>query len=97
MKRSFVYSAVTQFDTTNTSNDSAPIGGAGSGVIFGLASFACGGLRFDSLCVSISFPGRDPASSNNIVASNVTRLVVSNVTRLVVSNVTRLVASNVTR
>jgi hypothetical protein len=32
MKRYFVYSAVTQFDTTNTSNDSFPYGGAESWV-----------------------------------------------------------------
>jgi hypothetical protein len=73
MKRSFVYSAVTQFDTANTSNDSTPFGGAGSGVIFGLVSFACGGLRFDSFGVSFLFSGRGPASLNNMVASNVTR------------------------
>jgi hypothetical protein len=53
-----VYSAVTQFDNTNTSNDSAPFDGAGSGVIFGLVSFACGGLRFDSLGVPLLFLGR---------------------------------------
>jgi hypothetical protein len=33
VKRLFVYSAVTQFDTTNTSNGSALFGGAGSWVI----------------------------------------------------------------
>jgi hypothetical protein len=54
MKRLFVYSAVTQFDTTNTSSDTAPIGGAVSGV-FGLASFACGSPRFDSLGASLLF------------------------------------------
>jgi hypothetical protein len=42
MKRLFVYSAVTQFDTRNTSSDTSPFGGAGSEV-FGLVSFACGG------------------------------------------------------
>jgi hypothetical protein len=72
-KRSFVYSAVTQFDTTNTSNNSTSFGGAGSGVIFGLVSFACGGLRFDSSGVSLLFSGRGPALQNNMVASNVTR------------------------
>jgi hypothetical protein len=41
LKRYFVYSAVTQFDTRNTSSDTTPFGGAGSGV-FGLVSFACG-------------------------------------------------------
>jgi hypothetical protein len=71
-KRSFVYSAVTLFDTTNTSIDTAPLGGAGSGV-FGLVSFARGGPRFESLGVSLLFSGRGPASSNNMVASNVTR------------------------
>jgi hypothetical protein len=59
MKRSFVYSAVTLFDTTNTSVDTAPIGGAGSGV-FGLVSFACGGSRFESLGVSLLFFGAGP-------------------------------------
>jgi hypothetical protein len=72
MKRLFVYSAVTQFDNTNTSSDTAPFGGAGSGV-FGLVSFACGGPRFDSLGVSLLFSGRGPASSNNMVASKVTK------------------------
>jgi hypothetical protein len=66
MKRSFVYSAVTQFDTTNTSNDSAPFVAAGSGVIFGLDSFACGGLRLDSPGVSLLFSGRDPAFSPTV-------------------------------
>jgi hypothetical protein len=32
MKRYFVYSAVTQFDATNTTNDSVPYGGAESWV-----------------------------------------------------------------
>jgi hypothetical protein len=72
VKRLFVYSAVTLFDTTNTSIDTAPLGGAESGV-FGLVSFACKGPRFASLGVSLLFSGRDPASSNNMVASNVTR------------------------
>jgi hypothetical protein len=72
VKRLFVYNAVTQFDTTNTSIDAAPFGGAGSGV-FGSVSFACGGLRFDSLGVSLLFSGRDPSSSNNMVASLATR------------------------
>jgi hypothetical protein len=36
-------------------------------MIFGLVSFACGGLRFDSPVVS------DPASQENMAASNVTR------------------------
>jgi hypothetical protein len=69
LKRLFVYSAVTLFDTTNTSIDTAPLGGAGSGV-FGSASFACEGPRFDFLGVSLLFSGRDPASSVNMVASN---------------------------
>jgi hypothetical protein len=72
LKRLFVCSAVTKFYTTNTSSDTAPIGGAGSGV-FGLVSFACGGPRFDSLGVSLLFSRGGPASSNNMVASNVTR------------------------
>jgi hypothetical protein len=63
LKRSFVYSAVTLFDTTNTSIDTTPLGGAGSGV-FGLISFARGGPRFESLGVSLLFSG--PASSNNM-------------------------------
>jgi hypothetical protein len=41
--------------------------------VFGLVSFACGGPRFDPLGVSLLFSGRGPASSNNMVASNVTR------------------------
>jgi hypothetical protein len=73
LKRLFVYSADTQFDTRNTSNDSASFGGAGAGVIFGLVSFACGGPRFDSLGVSLLFSGRGPAFQKNMVASNVTR------------------------
>jgi hypothetical protein len=72
MKRLSDYSVVTLFDTTNTSIDTAPLGGAGSGV-FGLVSFVCGGSWFDSLGMSLLFSGRDPASSNNMVASNVTR------------------------
>jgi hypothetical protein len=76
-KRSFVYSAVIQFDTTNTSNDSASFGKAGSEVIFGLLFFACGCFRFDSPGVSLLFSGRGPgcgpAFQNNMVASNVTR------------------------
>jgi hypothetical protein len=59
MKRLFVYSAVTLFDTTNTSIDTHDLGGAGSGV-FGLVSFACEGPRFESLCVSLLLSGRDP-------------------------------------
>jgi hypothetical protein len=73
MKRSFVYSADTQFDTTNTSKDSAPFDGAGSGVIFGTVSFACGGLRFDSLGVSLLFSRQGPAFQKNMIASNVAR------------------------
>jgi hypothetical protein len=46
-----VYSAVTPFDTTYTSIDSAPFDGAGSGVISGLVSSAGEELRFDSLGV----------------------------------------------
>jgi hypothetical protein len=72
VNRLFVYSAVTLFDTTNTSIDTNSFGGAGSGVL-GLVSFACGGPQFDSLGVSLLFLGRGPASSNNMVASNVTR------------------------
>jgi hypothetical protein len=77
MKRSFLYSAVTLFDTSNTSNDSTSFGGAGSVVIFGLVFFACGGLRFDSPGVSLLFSGRGSAFQNNMVASNVTRLQLS--------------------
>jgi hypothetical protein len=73
LRCSFVYSAVTQFDTTNTSNDSARFGGAGLGVIFRLISFASGGLRFDTLGVSFLFSGRGPASSNKMEASDITR------------------------
>jgi hypothetical protein len=73
MKRSFVYSAVTQFDTTNTSNGSTSFDGAGSGVIFGVFSFSCGGLRFVSPGVPLLFSGRVLVFQNTIVASNVTR------------------------
>jgi hypothetical protein len=73
LKRSFVYSEVTQFDATNTSNDSASFGWAESEVIFGLVSFACGGLRFDSPGVSLLFSGRGPAFQKNMAASNATR------------------------
>jgi hypothetical protein len=58
----------------NTSKVSSSFRRAGSGVIFGLVSLACGGLRFDSPGVSLLFLGRDPAFQNNAAASkNVTR------------------------
>jgi hypothetical protein len=41
--------------------------------LFGLVYFPIEGLRSDSLGVSLLFSGRDPASGNNIVASDVTR------------------------
>jgi hypothetical protein len=84
VKRLFVYSAVTLFDTTNTSIDTAPRGGAGSGE-FGSVSSACGGPRFDSLGVSLLLSRRNPASSNNIEASNVTRWLRSE-TRIWIGN-----------
>jgi hypothetical protein len=40
--------------------------------LLGLVTSAIGGLRFDSLGVSLLFSGRDPASGNNMVASVVT-------------------------
>jgi hypothetical protein len=69
MKRSFVSSAVTLFDTTSTSIDTAPLGGAGSGV-FGLVSFARGGPRFESLGVSLLFSVRIPRCVLIIFGSN---------------------------
>jgi hypothetical protein len=63
MKRLFVYSAVTLFDTTNTSIETVSFGGAGSGV-FGLVSFDCRCPRSDSLGVSLLFSGRNFSSSN---------------------------------
>jgi hypothetical protein len=73
LKRSFVYRSVTQFDTTNTSDDSAPFDEAESGVISGLVSFTGGGFRFDTPGVSLLLSGRGLAFQKNMVASNVTR------------------------
>jgi hypothetical protein len=72
-ERSFIYSAVTQFDTVNTSKDSVLVSRAGKGVIFGLVSFECGGNRFDSLGASLLFSGQNSAIQKNMVASIFTR------------------------
>jgi hypothetical protein len=72
-RRLYASQLVTQFDPTNTSNNPTFFGGAGSAVVFGLVSYACGGLRFDSPGVSLLFSGRGPAFQKNMVASNVTR------------------------
>jgi hypothetical protein len=50
MKRYFLYSAVTQFDTTNSQRNPTTFGGAGQGVISGFVSSACAGLRFGTPC-----------------------------------------------
>jgi hypothetical protein len=63
MKRSFVCSAVTQFDTTNASKDSDPLDEARTGVILGLVSFASGGLRWTSSVCPYYFQGGAPHSS----------------------------------
>jgi hypothetical protein len=55
LKRSFDYSAVTQFDTENSWRNPLTYGGVMQGVTVGLVFSACGGLWLNASCVPLLF------------------------------------------